>query len=318
VTRAPIVLITGATGFVGRHLCQQFQSHGWTVRGLLRPGSEPQRLPSGVIAVRGDLGDIGSVDDGAKDASAVVHLAARVHRRGENSPHLSEQYRVDNVSATRTLVQTAARCGVRRLVFVSTVRVHGATCDGVCRVDDAFAPPDPYAESKLEAEGLVRGLAHDVEWVIVRPTFVYGRGAKGNFERLVWLTRLSSRIPLPLEGLAGLRSIMDVENLASLLYTCVVHPSAARRILLAADDPPIATNRFIRLLGEVLGCHPRLYRCPERLLRVAARLLGRGDDISRLADSYVVDTEPLASLLGWRPPVAIDEALRRSVGRARG
>ena len=318
MTRAPIVLITGATGFVGRHLCQQFQSHGWTVRGLLRPRSDPQRLPSGVIAVRGDLADIESVGDGARDVDTVVHLAARVHRREETSPRLREQYRMDNVSATETLVQTATRCGVRRLVFVSTVRVHGARCATICRADDAFAPPDPYAESKLEGEGVVRRLAGDVEWVIVRPTFVYGRSAKGNFERLVWLTRLACRVPLPLDGLAGLRSMMYVENLASLLFTCVIHPAAARRVLLAADDPPIATNRFIRLLGEALGCHPRLYRGPERLLRAAARLAGRGDDLSRLADSYVVDTDPLATVLGWRPPVAIEEALRRSVGRARG
>ena len=230
---------------------------------------------------------------------------------------MRDQYRVDNVSATETLVRSAVRFGVRRFVFVSTVRVHGATCAGICRADDAFAPPDPYAESKLEAEGVVRDLADEVEWVIVRPTFVYGRDAKGNFGRLVWLTRLACRVPLPLEGLAGLRSMMYVENLASLLSTCVVHPSAARRALLAADDPPIATNRFMRMLGTALGCRPRLYRGSERLLRAAAFLTGRTDDLSRLADSYVVDTEPLTNVLGWRPPVAIEEALRRSVDRVR-
>jgi nucleoside-diphosphate-sugar epimerase len=318
VTRAPIVLVTGATGFVGRHLSQHFKSHGWTVRAVLRPESDPRTLAPGVVAVHGDPADIESMHDGVRDADAIVHLAARVHRPGETSPRWREQYRLDNVRATETLVQAASDHGVRRLVFVSTVRVHGATCATVCRADDDLAPPDPYAESKLEGETVVRRLARDVEWVIVRPTFVYGRGGKGNFERLVWLTRLACRVPLPLDGLAGRRSMMYVENLASLLFACVVHPAAARRVLLAADDPPIASNQLIRLLGEALGCRPRLYRGPRPLLRAAARLLGRADDLSRLADSYVVDTDPLVSALGWRPPVDLQEALRRSVDDARG
>lgn len=315
---APIVVLTGATGFVGHHVSRLFQSQGWRVRGIVRPDSDAGRLPRGVVPVKADPADLRSIGDGVRDADAVVHLAARVHRPGETSPRWREQYRLDNVRATETLVQAAADHGVRRFVFVSTVRVHGATCATVCRADDALAPPDPYAESKLEAEEAVRRLARDVEWVIVRPTFVYGQGGKGNFARLVSLTRLACRVPLPLDGLTGLRSMMYVENLASLLLTCVVHPDAARRVLLAADDPPIASNQLIRLLGEALGCRPRLFSAPELMMRAGARLAGRADDLSRLADSYVVDTAPLERALGWRPPVAIDEALRRSVGRVQG
>jgi nucleoside-diphosphate-sugar epimerase len=201
-------------------------------------------------------------------------------------------------------------------VFVSTVRIHGAASTTVCRADDLPAPPDPYAASKLEAEQVVRGAAPELEWVVVRPTFVYGKGGKGNFERLVRLARLACRLPLPLDGFTGLRSVMYVENLASLLLTCVEHPAAARRVLLAADDPPIATNRLIRLVGEALGCRPRLFHCTPALLRAVASLSGRADDLSRLADDFVVDTTPLSSVLEWRSPVPIEEALRRSVAVA--
>ena len=315
-TRTPIVALTGATGFVGRHLSAQFQAKGWTVRGIVRRATDPRRLPPGVIPILGDHDDEDGTSGGLRGANAVVHLAARVHRPGETSPRWREQYRLDNVRPTETLVRAAVKAGVRRFVFVSTVRVHGAASTTVCRADDEPAPPDPYSESKLEAESVVRSAARELEWVVVRPAFVYGRDGRGNFERLVRLTRVACRFPLPLDGLTGLRSMMYVENLASLLLTCAEHPAAARRVLLAADDPPIASNRLIRLVGEALGCRPRLYRCAPPVLRRLASLVGRSEDLSRLADDFVVDTTPLSSLLAWRSPIAIEEALRRSVAGA--
>jgi nucleoside-diphosphate-sugar epimerase len=315
-TRAPIVVLTGATGFVGRHLSAQFLANGWAVRGIVRPATNPRMLPPGVVAVPADHDDEARIGGGLRGACAVVHLAARVHRPGETAARWREQYRLDNVRPTETLVRVAVREGVRRFVLVSTIRVHGAASTTVCRADDAPSPPDPYAESKLEAERIVRDSASALEWVVVRPTFVYGKGGKGNFERLVRLTRLACRVPLPLDGLTGLRSMMYVENLASLLRTCVEHPAAAGRVLLAADDPPVATNRLIRLVGEALGCRPRLFHCAPALLRPLAALVGRADDLSRLADDFVVDTAPLSAVLDWRSPIAIDEALRRSVAVA--
>jgi nucleoside-diphosphate-sugar epimerase len=312
-TSAPIAVLTGASGFVGRHLSAQLQTNGWTVRGIVRPATDPARLPPGVIPILEDPADSGRIREGVRGAHAVVHLAARVHRPGETSPRWREQYRLDNVQPTEALVRAAAAEGVRRFVFVSTVRIHGASRNTVCRADEEPAPPDPYAESKLAAETIVRGASRELEWVVVRPVFVYGKNGKGNFDRLVRLTRLACRLPLPLAGLTGLRSMMYVENLASLLLACVEHPAAARRVLLAADDPPIASSRLIRLVGDALGCRPHLYRCPPALLRAMAALVGRSDDLSRLADDFVVDTSPLSTVLGWHSPVAIEEALRRSV-----
>jgi nucleoside-diphosphate-sugar epimerase len=310
--RPPVIALTGATGFIGRHLSAQLQARGWIVRGLLRPATDQTRLAPGVVPVMADLSDGGQVREGLRGARAVVHLAARVHRPGETDSRWREQYLDDNVRPTDTLVRAAVSERVSRFVFVSTVRVHGASRNGVCRAGDALAPPDPYAESKLAAESIVRA-ARELEWVVVRPAFVYGKDGKGNFGRLVLLTRLACRFPLPLEGLRGRRSMMYVENLASLLLTCVEHPAAAHRVLLAADDPPVASNRLIRLVGDALGCTPRLYRFPPELLRAMASLVRRSDDLSRLADDYVVDTGPLSTLLGWHPPVTIEEALRRSV-----
>jgi nucleoside-diphosphate-sugar epimerase len=311
-TRTPVIALTGATGFIGRHLSAQLQARGWAVRGILRPATNAARLPPGVLPILADPHDLGQTREALRGARAVVHLAARVHRPGETTSRWHEQYERDNVRPTETLVRAALEEGVARFVFVSTVRVHGATHSGVCRADDAVAPPDPYAESKLAAEAIVRG-SPELEWVIVRPAFVYGKDGKGNFDRLVRLTRLASRLPLPLDGLTGIRSMMYVENLASLLLTCVEHPAAARRVLLAADDPPIASNRLVRLLGDALGCTPHLYRFPPPLLRAMASFAGRREDLSRLADDYVVDTAPLSTILEWRSPVTIEEALRRSV-----
>jgi len=312
-TCQPIVVLTGATGFVGRHLSAHLQAGGWTVRAIMRRSTDPRRLPPGVVPIQGG-DDARRIGEGVRGAHAVVHLAARVHHPGETTSRFRERYRLDNVRPTETLLRAATSEGVPRFVFVSTVRIHGAASTSVCRADDEPAPPDPYAESKLEAEAVVRGADRELEWVIVRPAFVYGSDGKGNFDRLVRLTRLACRIPLPLDGLTGMRSMMYVENLASLLVTCVEHPAASRRVLLAADDPPVASNQLIRLLGSALGCRPRLYRCPPALLRAMASLVGRSDDLSRLAHDYVVDTAPLASVLGWRSRVPIEEALRRSVG----
>ncbi len=314
-TRPPVVVLTGATGFIGRHLSSQLQARGWSVRGMLRPASSAASLPPGVVPLVADPADPAQVRDGLREARAVVHLAARVHRSGETASRWRAQYHEDNVRPTETLVRAAVDEGVSRFVFVSTVRVHGASRSGVCRADDELAPPDPYAESKLAAEAIVQA-ARELEWVVVRPAFVYGKDGKGNFGRLVQLTRLACRFPLPLDGLTGKRSMMYVENLASLLLTCVEHPAAARRVLLAADDPPIASNQLIRLVGDALRCTPRLYRFPPVLLRAMASLVRRSDDLSRLADDYVVDTAPLSSVLGWHSPVTIEEALRRSVQAA--
>lgn len=311
-TRLPVVVLTGATGFIGRHLSTQLQTRGWSVRGMVRPETDLARLPPGILPVLVDPTDPGQVREGLRGARAVVHLAARVHRPGETTSRWREEYHRDNVRPTETLVRAAADVGVSRFVFVSTVRIHGASRKGVCRADDEPAPPDPYAESKLAAETIIRA-TRELEWVVVRPAFVYGKGGKGNFDRLVQLTRLACRLPLPLDGLTGKRSMMYVENLASLLLACVEHPAAARRVLLAADEPPVESNRLVRLVGAALGCSPHLYRCPQPLLRAMAALVGRGEDLARLADDYVVDTAPLSTVLGWHSPVTLEEALRRSV-----
>jgi UDP-glucose 4-epimerase len=268
----------------------------------------------GIVPIQADLADTRVIRESLRGAHAVVHLAARVHRPGETAARWRVQYRLDNVRPTEALVRAAVDEGVRRFVFVSTVRIHGATCTDVCRANDEPAPPDPYAESKLEAEAIVRGASRELEWVVVRPAFVYGKGGKGNFPRLIRLARLAAHVPLPLAGLRGRRSMMYVENLASLLLTCAVHPAAPGHVFLAADEPPIASNELLLRLGDALGRRPRLFTVSAALLTAVARLFGQTSDISRLADDYVVDTAPLAQLLGWHSPVPLNEALRRSVG----
>jgi UDP-glucose 4-epimerase len=244
----------------------------------------------------------------------VVHTAARVHIMRETAHDPLAEFRRANVGGTLNLARQAAAAGVRRFVFLSSIKVNGEeTAPGKpFDATDAPAPVDAYGRSKLEAEVELRDLLGNagVAWVIVRPPLVYGPGVKGNFLALMrWLRR---GVPLPLGGVRNARSLVGIDNLVSLLRACCLHPRAANEVFLAADGEDLSTADLLRRLGAVLGKPARLLSVPPSVLLGAAAALGRRDVARRLLGNLQVDSSKARSLLEWTPTVSVDQGLRRT------
>jgi nucleoside-diphosphate-sugar epimerase len=219
-----------------------------------------------------------------------------------------------NVDGTLSLARQALTAGVRRFVFVSSIKVNGeeTTAGRPFRPDDAPQPRDAYGLSKLEAEQGLRILFTQPgrEWVIVRPTLVYGPGVKANFRKLMqWLAR---GVPLPLGAIRNARSFTAIDNLASLLEQCAVHKGAANEVFLAADGEDLSTPELLRRLGRCLGKPARLLPVPPKVLATLAGLMGRGDFAQRLLGNLQVDVSKARERLAWSPAVTVDEALERT------
>lgn len=305
-----VIAVTGATGFVGRTLCGAMVARGVTFRALGRVADE---------ATVG-VGDIGPETDwraALAGADTVIHLAARVHRLRDAGPDLPKLYRHTNVDGTLKLARDAAAVGVRRLVFVSSVKVLGErTAPGrPFRPDDPPAPQDPYGHSKWEAEDALKAVATRVGLgvVVVRPPLVYGAGVGANFRALVELVRRG--LPLPLAAVRNRRSLIAAENLADLLLCCATHPEAPGRTFLCSDGEDVSTPDLLRAIGLAERRPVRLLPVPVPLLRVAGRLTGQGAAVARLTESLQIDARATRDLLGWRPPCTMREALARAAAR---
>jgi UDP-N-acetyl-alpha-D-quinovosamine dehydrogenase len=249
-----------------------------------------------------------------RGVNAVVHCAARVHLMNETEPDTLAAFRKVNVDGTLNLAQQAARAGVSRFVFISSIKVNGeSTMHGrAYTADDVPAPEDAYGISKTEAETGLRHLGKQaaMEITIIRPVLVYGPGVKANFLSMMRWVR--SGVPLPLGCVTeNLRSMVALDNLVDLILTCVDHPKAANQTFLVSDGEDVSTVGLLRRMGTAMGCPVRLFPVPVWLLKLAARLLGRNGIAQRLCGSLQVDITKTRALLGWAPPVSMDEALRR-------
>ncbi len=299
---APLIALTGATGFIGRHLLADLQGRGYRVRVLLR---RPTALPADAgSAVVGDLTAPRNMASALEGVTAVIHSAALAHAM-TGAPE--DDYRALNTDATLALARAAHRAGVRRFVFLSSIRAQcGPTADGVLTEARAIEPGDAYGRSKRDAEQGLAGL--DIDWVALRPVLVYGPGVKGNMAALVALAR--SPWPLPLGGLGARRSVLAVENLAAAVDVVLLHEAPLRRPLIVADAEPVTVPQIIAHLRAGMGRGPGLLPVPAPVLSLAATLAGRRDMYARLAGPLVVDTGALRSL-GYEPPLSTAEALRR-------
>lgn len=306
-----MILLTGATGFVGSHLVPWLLAKGCDVRSAVReptaeqvPGLEV--LPVGDLTALPDLGGI------LRDVSVVVHLAGRVHAL-RRTTDIGGEFRRANVDATRNLALQAAAHGARRFVFLSTIKVNGESTDGHSFSElDPPSPQDAYGISKYEAEVALWDIAAatGLEVVILRPPLVYGPGVKANFRRLLWLVR--HRVPLPFGGVHNSRSLVSVWNLCDLISLCCDHPAAAGETFLVSDQHDLSTPELIRALGNAMGRPARLFACPPSLLRAPGRVLGRTDEVERLVGSLQADSTKATQRLGWRPPVAVEEGIART------
>ena len=304
----PVVLVTGASGFVGKHLSPALARQGWSIRRAVRA---PSGSDDEVV-----IHSIGPTTDWQKalaGVDAVVHLAARVHHQHEE--HAVELYRHVNIEGTLHLARSAANAGVRQFIFVSTVLVHGRSNNGRAPFseDDALTPRGLYGMSKAAAEAGLRNLAQDVDMAVtvIRPPLVYGAGAKGNFVLLEKAVRLG--IPFPFAAIRNRRAFLSVENLTSFVLNRLSGARGKFEIFLVADEEQVSTPEFITRLAKAAGKSPRLFPVPTSVLSGLLKVTGRKEINDSLIGSLELDLSKTRAT-GWRPPVGLDEGLRLALG----
>lgn len=307
------VLITGSTGFVGAALVKQLASlMTCQVRALVRSKGVVFAESVTPVYVGSDYLTSGNVPLSGVDV--LIHCAARVHVMSDASSDPLSEYRKINVAGTLNLAKQAAQSGVKRFIFISSIKVNGEeTRVGTpFTAEDIPAPSDPYGVSKMEAEQQLMSLGKEIgmEIVVIRPVLVYGPGVKANFRSMMsWLNK---GWPLPLGAICNQRSFVALENLIDLIITCIEHPGAANQVFLASDGYDMSTTQLLKQLGEALGRPARLIPVPVSILIRAASLLGRRSAAQRLCGSLQVDIRKSRDLLGWSPPSTVENALRKT------
>jgi nucleoside-diphosphate-sugar epimerase len=311
-------LVTGAGGFVGAALLARLRTDAIACRGVRRaragePAEAGAALPDGCVAGP-ELGADADWSTVLAGCRTVVHAAARVHVMHDTSADPLAEFGRVNVQGSLALARQAAAAGVRRLVFVSSVKVHGeSTRRGhPLRACDPLAPVDPYGVSKAQAEDGLRAVAREtgLELVVVRPPLVYGPGVGGNFLSMMrWLRR---GVPMPFGAVDNRRSLVALDTLVDLLVTCLHHPRAAGQGFLVSDDEDLSTAGLLRRLGAALGRPARLLPVPVGVLRGVAAAVGREAVVARLVGDLQVDVAPTRSVLGWAPALTVDEGLRQA------
>lgn len=303
------ILLTGATGFVGSRLAETLNDMSdidltCAVRRFGAAGSGREVVVSGLEADT-------SWSDALADQQVVIHAAARAHIIRDEVPDPLAEYRRVNVEGTLNLARQAAESGAKRFVFISSIGVNGNTNSRPFTEDDEPSPAEPYAQSKLEAELGLRAIAEEagMEVTFIRPPLVYGRNAPGNFGSLVkWV---SKGVPLPLGSIRNKRSLVALDNLVDLIVTCVDHPAAANQVFLVADGKDLSTTELLQGVSRAMDKPARLIPVPAAMLMFGASLLGKEAVAQRLLGSLQVDISKARNLLGWEPPLAVDEGLRR-------
>jgi len=309
------VLVTGATGFVGRAVVSRLRSAGIPVRTSSR-SKDPDHPGEHIVA---DLERPTRLDSLTADCDAVIHLAARTHQP-KSATDEAARYRSANVEATARLLDASLRTGLRRFVYISSIKVNGESTEGRTpfTADDPPNPRDWYGTSKREAEELLRDATQSsaMDHVIVRPPLVYGPGVLANFAALV--RAVERRMPLPLASIENARSLVSVQNLADLIVTATLAEAASRRTFLVSDDHDLSTPQLVRLIGAAIGVRPRLMHCPTAFLRAMGRVTGRTGMCERLCGSLQVDIAATKTTLGWAPPMTVEQSMAAMARSLRG
>lgn len=310
------VLVTGANGFVGSALIRRLleKSGHFVVGTARRPvrGPDHDRL---LIHTGLDLAESSDWRTALSGCDCVVHTAARVHVMRASSPADTKMFADVNVAGTRALAQQAAASGVRRFIYLSSIKVLGEeTAAGrAFRATDEPAPIDPYGVSKLQAEMALRKISEEtgMELVIIRPPLIYGPGVRANFAAL--MTAVRRGVPLPLGSIDNRRSLVAIENLTDLIAVCVDHPGASGKVLLVSDGEDLSTPELVRRLARAMERRTLLLNVPLPALRMVGSMLGRRAAVQRLCGSLQVDISDTRESLDWEPPISVDAALRCAI-----
>jgi nucleoside-diphosphate-sugar epimerase len=312
------VLVTGASGFVGSALVARLVARGDVVTACVRALPSVQ-VPGARYLIVDDRIDAPGLAGKLEETDVVMHLVARTHSADLDDPAALGLYRRINVELTERLARRCPGTGVRRFVFLSSVKVHGerSTEQGFAE-DDVPMPEDAYGQTKLEAERILAQVTagSTVSHTIVRPPLVYGPGVKANFRRMI--AAIDRGVPLPLAAVRNARSVVGLANLCDFLVTAMEHPAACGQAFLVADRERPSTPELLREIGTALGRPARLFPVPSQVLAAVASLLSRQGELRRLAGTLVVDTGKARRLLGWEAPVSLAEGLRATVDAYRG
>ncbi len=309
--------VTGASGFVGGALVKHLSANiaGCSVLAISRGPvydfkKNGERLET--LKVR-DYSDTGLYEKNFEGLDVLVHVAAKVHDMSEKHSNVLEAYREANCSNTLKLADAASRMGVKRFVFLSTVKVsgefsqHGKALTELS--DNEFK--DAYATSKFEAErALMNDFSSLMDIVVIRPPLIYGPGVKANFNTMmVWLVR---KIPLPLGSIQNKRSLVSIDNLIDFIVVCSEHPAAANEVFMVSDCQDLSIRDILVKLGGALGYSAKLIAVPELFLRVLSKVLGKQEVVNRLCNSLVVNCDKAKELLDWSPPFSLDEGFKKT------
>lgn len=305
------VLLTGSSGFLGLQLfCQLSEFHPICIG-----RSQPDVVPSEQFFNYDIAGGLNPRAPFLLDVDVVIHCAARVHVMNEKSTDPLQDFREVNVAGTLNLAKQAVEAGVKRFVFISSIKVNGEGTSINCKYtpSDPAAPEDPYGISKYEAEqGLIElSKKTDMELVIIRPTLVYGPGVKGNFLNLLKLCKTG--LPLPFGAIHNARSMVYLENLVDLITVCIDHPNAAGKTFLASDGNDLSLTGLLGLIRKAMNQPALLIPVPSFLFKLVGKITGKTAVIDRLVGNLQVDSSDAKTLLGWQPPYTVEQGIKATV-----
>jgi nucleoside-diphosphate-sugar epimerase len=310
------ILVTGGSGFVGNAVVKKMMTdNGITVRTSVRRCQDSTDLINTDIVIA-HLSPETNWLEALVDINVVIHAAARVHMMKEKNSDSHEDFRKINVDATINLAKQASEAGVKRFIYLSSIKVNGESTQPGCSftAEDVPRPLDPYGISKYEAEIGLRKIAKKtgMEVVIIRPPLVYGPGVKANFASMMRV--IKHGVPLPLASVIGnKRSLVALDNLVDLIIVCIRHPAAANQTFLVSDDEDVSTAELLRRMGLALKRPAKLFYVPSLLLKFGAALLNKSEMYQRLSESLQVDITKTKYLLNWKPSLSLDQGLRQLI-----
>ena len=328
------ILVTGANGFIGRNLCIYLEEKGYFIRGAMRNNISYISEVDEYIQV----GDIDETTDWKKalaGVDTVIHLAGRVHVINDPADNSIEAFRKVNVLGTERLARMAVKSGVKRFIFMSSVKVNGEGKQGAYTEKDVPAPQDVYGISKMEAEQVLTSVAAEtgLQVVVLRLPLVYGPGVKANFKSLIKLANFG--LPLPFKGINNRRSFLYLGNLVDAINTCVTHPLAVGETFMVSDGQDVSTPDLIKMVAGAMKNRdqvktrgrvyfssfrfwknrnvPCLFYLHLGILKILCRIVGKTEELEKLTGSLLVDSSKIRNLLGWKPPFTMEEGIRETV-----